>query len=106
MWNKVFSILISIFIIITINSCTEERSGVIDVKFTTELTKDDLSMIKADLASQNIDLTYDHLEFDEDGKLKIISASIDYNDGHKGSFESRVLKPTDSPGFYRDFSKE
>lgn len=106
MWNKIFSILVSVFIIINMNSCTEERNGVIDVKFTTELTKEDLSMIKADLASQNIDLTFDHLEFDEDGTLKMISASIDYNDGHKGSFESRVLKPTDSPGFYRDISKE
>lgn len=106
MWIKIFSILVSIFIIITINSCTEERSGVIDVKFNTELTKDDLSMIKTDLASQDIDLTYNHLTFDEDGKLKMIAASIDYNDGHKSSFESRLLKPTDSPGFYRDFSKE
>lgn len=106
MCNKIFSVLVSIFIIVSMSSCTEERSGVIDVKFTTELTKDDLRMIKADLASQNIDLTYDTLAFDESVKLKMISASIDYNDGHKGSFESRVLKPTDVPGFYRDFSEE
>lgn len=95
MWDKIFSILVSIFIIITMNSCTEERSGIIDVKFTTELTNDDLSMIKADLASQDINLTYDHLTFDENGKLKMIAASINYNDGHRGSFESRILKPTE-----------
>lgn len=103
MWNKILGILVSIVFIITIHSCTDDRSGVIDVRFTTELTKDDLNEIKADLASQNIDLTYDSLAFDEDGQLKMISASIDYNDGQKGSFESRELNPTDGPGFYREF---
>ena len=62
--------------------------------------------MQEDLKSLNIDLTYDELKFDEDGKLKMISASIDYNDGHKASFESNVLKSSDEIGFYRDFSKD
>jgi hypothetical protein len=86
-------------------SCSDQRTGIVDIKFTTDLTQTDLNKIQEDLKSQNIDLTYDLLEFDGSGHLKKISASIDYNDGYKGSFQSIELQPADSPGFYHDFSK-
>ena len=86
-------------------SCNEHRTGIIDVKFNTELIKSDLDQLQKDLKSKNIDLTYSHLEFDDQGYLKKISAEIDYNDGHEASFTSRELQPSDAPGFYRDFSK-
>jgi hypothetical protein len=104
MKTKILNIVVLIFLITSLHSCKSDRTGIIDVKFTSELTKDDLNKIKADLASQNIDLTYDQLTFDEEGKLKMISASIDYNDGLKSSITTRELKSTDGPGFYRDFS--
>ena len=100
-----FSIL-AIVLVYMLTGCGQQRIGIIDIKFTTQLTQSDLDKIQEDLKSQNIDLTYDKLEFDERGNLKKISVSIDYNDGQRGSFESRVLESTDRPGFYRDFSKD
>ena len=98
-------ILAVVLLVFITPSCGEQRTGIIDIKFTTELTQTDLDKIQEDLKVQNIDLTYDLLEFDEQGNLKKISASINYNDGQKGSFTSRELPPTNGPGFYRDFSK-
>ncbi|WP_339922243.1 hypothetical protein [uncultured Cyclobacterium sp.] len=103
--NKWITVLVILSIFI-LTKCGEKRSGVVDVKFTTELTQVDLDKIQIDLKSQNIALTYDLLEFDERGFLKKIDASIDYNDGQKGSFKSSELQSTDGPGFYRDFSNE
>lgn len=102
---KFVSIAIVLLVFIS-TSCSEQRTGIVDIKFTTDLTQADLDEIQEDLKSQNIDLTYDLLEFDAQGNLKKINASIDYNDGQKGSFKSRELQPTDRPGFYRDFSKD
>jgi hypothetical protein len=100
-WNLIAIIFLTTFIA----GCNEQRTGIVDVKFSTEQTKIDLDKIQEDLKSQNIDLTYNIIEFNEQGYLKKISASINYNDGQKGSFESRELQSTDGPGFYRDFSE-
>ncbi|WP_268036264.1 hypothetical protein [Algoriphagus sp. PAP.12] len=98
---SIFSILSVLFL----TYCSNPRTGVIDVGFTNELTQKDLDDIQLDLKSQNVDLEYTYLEFDSVGHLKKISASIDYKDGHKGSFKSLVLQDGDRPGFKREFSK-
>ncbi|MEL6560482.1 MAG: hypothetical protein AAFQ94_19990 [Bacteroidota bacterium] len=99
-----FNLLIAVAIIFISVSCASQRTGILDVKFTNQLTQTDLDKIKKDLKTQNIDLNYDLLEFDDNGKLKRINASIDYNDGQVASFKSRELRSSDKPGFYRDFS--
>lgn len=98
-------ILVLIALTVLFVACSAQRTDTLEVKFTNELTQTDLDEIQEDLKTQNISLTYSLLEFDEQGNLKKISASIDYNDGQKGSFESRELEPGDNPGFRRDFSK-
>ena len=100
-----FNLIIAITIIFISVSCGSQRAGVVDVKFTNQLTQADLDKIKEDLKTQDIDLNYDLLEFDDKGNLKRINATIDYNDGTSGSFKSRELTSSDKPGFYRDFSK-
>ena len=94
-------ISILLVLAVTLLKCQEQHAKVIDIKFTTQLTQQDLDKIQEGLKSQNIELTYDFLEFDQHGHLRKISASIDYHDGQSGSFTSRVLQPSDSPGFYR-----
>ncbi len=76
----------------------------IDIKFTIAYTFDDLVELKQNLKKADIDIEYELLQFDDHGHLIKISTSINYNDGFKGSIESRLLQPTDKPGFYRDFS--
>lgn len=100
-WNSIAII----FLITLFAGCDEQRTGIVDVKFSIEQTQADLNRIQKNLKSQNIELTYNLLEFNEKGNLKKISASIDYNDGLKGSFKSRKLQSTDGPGFHRDFSE-
>ncbi|SHO59576.1 hypothetical protein [Algoriphagus zhangzhouensis] len=95
---------LSILSIFFLTYCTNPRTGVIDIGFTNELTQKDLDDIQMDLKSQNVELEYTYLEFDSVGHLKKISASIDYKDGHKGSFKSQVLQDGDRPGFRREFS--
>lgn len=106
MKSKLFSILLYALLFFSLlTACAPDRTGIVEVKFNSEMTQVDLDSIQAALKAQNIDLTYDQLEFDEDGHLRKISASIDYPDGHSGSFTSAVLSDGDGPGFYRDFSK-
>lgn len=77
-----------------------------DLKFTNELVQADLDKMQTETKAQGIKLNYEFLDFDEAGYLKQISANIKYPDGEKVSFESRVLKAGDEPGFYRDLSEK
>ena len=87
-------------------SCSSQQPNVVDLKFTVELVRSDLDKMQEDMAAQGITLSYEFLDFDESGKLQQVSASIEYPDGQRSSFESRVLGPDDQPGFYRDFSQD
>lgn len=77
------------------------------IEFNTAYTLEDLLTLKKELKSLDIDINYSLLEFSDSGQLSKITASIDYNDGLRGSFESRKLqaKGKPGPGFRRDFSK-
>lgn len=73
------------------------------IEFTTKYQLEDLVNVKTDLALKEIKIVYSSLQFDDNGYLKQISASIAYPDGQKGSFVSTELQPEVGPGFRRDF---
>jgi hypothetical protein len=73
------------------------------IKFSTAWTWGDIKLAKDDLEDHDIILTYTLLEFDGQGSLKRLSASIEYPDGMKGSFVTGNLKPENKPGFRRNF---
>ena len=82
------------------------NKDLIDIKFTTAYSFNDLVQLRDILKKENIDLSYTLLELDKKGNLQKISASIEYDDGLKASFSSRLLQPGDGPGFHRDYLKE
>ncbi len=84
-------------------SITEQK---IEVLFNSTLTMENLEIIQADMATQNIDLQYESLTFSKAGKLESISFKVDYNDGSFGTASSRKLSPKSRMGFRRVFDKK
>lgn len=81
---------------------TEEK---FKVEFNSDWSIQDLVAVKEKLVQDGIKLHFALLEFNSDGSLKKINASIEYPDGMKASFETRELDKESSPGFRRDFIK-
>lgn len=108
---KKLTLILSIFLPLICSSLAAQGQISVDqqiinekeirLTFTTEYELEDLEDVKNKLEKLNIEINYTSLKFDTEGKLSQISASIQYPDGVKGSFESRELKPTDGPGFRR-----
>ena len=104
------TIFLLLLTFLTANAQKNERTfaindNLVDIKFTTQYTLEDLVYVKAKLIIMHIELKYSLLEFNDEGFLKKISASIDYNDGYSASFKSKELQTMDGPGFRRDFIK-
>jgi hypothetical protein len=80
-----------------LNTVSKEQ---IKLVFTTRYDSEKLLDLKKDLLELEIHLEYISLEFNEAGRLRQISAKIEYPDGKSGSFESAELKSaTTGPGF-------
>ena len=77
----------------------------IEVVFHKGLRRMDLDRIKAEMAQQDITVTYHNLEFSRRGKLKEISFTVKTNDGYEGSSSSKLLGLA-PVGFMRDFSED
>ncbi len=72
----------------------------IKLVFTTQYDSDKLLDVKKELLEFDIHLEYTSLEFNEAGRLKQISAKIEYPDEKSGWFESGELtSATTGPGF-------
>jgi len=76
----------------------------IEVKFTNQMTKEDLERIQKDMKAEKIELTFPSTEYDEQGKLKSIFFVVKTNDGFSGTATSidLIRNPI---GFYRDYNE-
>jgi len=77
----------------------------IDIEFTTAYTFYDIVELKEKLAKEDIELTYQSLQFSKNGRLKQVSATIKTPNETVASFTSRELQPTDKSGFHLDACK-
>ncbi len=64
----------------------------------------DINNYKAKLKEVNIDLTIDKIEYDSIGRIKLLTISIDCNDGHTG-WTTKDLTGDEKIGFYRIYNK-
>lgn len=83
-----------------------KEQGKIEVNFDRHLEFNDLVKIKLDMSQHGIVLDYKKLEFDESGKLTVISFLVDCKDGFYGSATSSELTNQTRFGFYRDYAKD
>jgi len=103
---KYLSIVVILFS--SINSLAAQdalnmKVNLVEISFNTSLDFNDLSELKNQLSKLNIDLKYQILEFNEEGKLKRISFKVNCNDGFSGSASSEQLLNKSPIGFYRDY---
>ena len=104
--------LIFLFVI---TSCTSSRIISENVVFSNEkvivafkpsMTSQDLQLIKTKVLKKNILLSYELIEFSNDGKLKSIAFSVDFGDGNKGSADNDNLSSKEDWGFFKNFNDD
>jgi hypothetical protein len=75
------------------------------VEFNSTWTIKDLTDVKSQLTEMRIELSYELLEFYEQGGLRKIKASIKFPDNMEASFSSRDLDDCEGPGFRRNLKE-
>ena len=77
----------------------------LEVTFNRQMTFEDLSEIKDQLAKKDILIEYKSLEFDENGGLSSLKFDVDCKDGFKGGASNNRIYNDTKWGFFRDYSE-
>jgi len=101
----IFSILTFAFSNVYSQDHLNIKVDLVEVSFNSSLDFPALVDIKNQLSTLGISLDYNNLEFQENGKLKSISFSVDCHDGFKGSASATFTTQEKTIGFYRDYNE-
>jgi len=82
------------------------EEDLVEVAFDSTIDKDDLILIQSKLSEKEIDIIYEKMTFNDNGKLFSISFEVNCNDGFKGAASQMFLTETIRVGFIRDYKKD
>lgn len=84
-----------------------QRKGSLREYFTSKDDYNELMTLKKNLLdSYNIQLEYEHLKFDKNGRLQEIAFSVDFRNGMKCSCGPVVVSKKKEYGFFRNYRKK
>lgn len=99
-------LLLFLLIIAAHTAIFAQNKGVLKVFFTAKQSNQDLMALKKNMLEiYNIQLEYNHLKFDQEGRLEEIAFSVDFRNGMKCNYGPVVVSKKKQYGFIRDYRK-
>lgn len=84
-----------------------QRKGMVREYFTSKDDNNELMTLKKNLLdSYNIQLDFELLKFDQNGRLREIAFSVDFRNGMKCSCGPVVVSKKKEYGFFRNYRKK
>ncbi len=99
-------LLVITLCLIGLASSFAQRVPKIEVYFQRHHTQQDLLNIQEELSAMGIEITYEDVAFDEQGRLTSLAIRVDCKDGFSGSAYASPVPKDLSFGFVRDYRQE